>query len=383
MSRGTIGRRVALGAWSVVAALAGGACGAKTGLRAPDVHVEDARVARPDAFDVVDAADAQDVPAVCVDVRFALERRGAEALLVIDRSTSMSWGLNGSTATPPSRWSLLRDALSSSLPTFERVLGMGAVFFPSRLSGDSCGVSAALDVDIRLNNAAAINAMMAATSPGGTTPTNDAVRFAGQRMLARPGRDRTRNLVLATDGAPNCNDALDDRTCPCTSGGGSSAPGTCVGQAALCRDEARTIATITEFARQGVPTFVIGIDEDGRPDLVDVLNRMADAGGRPNTLPGGQRYYSVRRREDLAAAFATVQRALATCTYFATSVPPTPDDADVQLGPDAVPRDRDHRDGWDWTDAPNGEVTLFGSWCDRALAGNMPLSGNVECRDRD
>ena len=41
--------------------------------------------------------------------------------------------------------------------------------------------------------------------------------------------------------------------------------------------------------------------------------------------------------------------------------------------------DTARRDGWDWTDAGYGELTLFGPACDRVLGSVEPLEATVAC----
>src|SRR4051812_21985713 len=110
-------RRFAVGLALTSLEFAGVGCGAKTGLRVPDASVGDD--VPDDAFVRYDA---------CVAGRFALVRREARMLFVIDRSGSMTQPLVA--AERLSRWDAMRGALSVSLPRVERELQFGALVFP-------------------------------------------------------------------------------------------------------------------------------------------------------------------------------------------------------------------------------------------------------------
>lgn len=361
-------------ALAVGSALAG--CGAKTGLLVPDI-------ASP--------PDATDVP-VCMPARFELQRRSAEILFLIDRSTSMAQSLDGRMGVPREqwRWTILRSALATALPPFEARVEMGALFFPQELTEPvpdfeaACAIlgGAGVDVDPRLNNSGAIVSVLDRTRPGGGTPTYEAIRRARSYLLANQTRGRAAFIVLATDGGPNCNSRLDYAVCACTSRDPSGMPTCAVNANAYnCLDDMRTLSAITATVADGIPVYVIGIDDPTRPDLTDVLNQMAQAGGRPNNAPGEPRYYGVRSAEGLTSAFATIQRSIAQCAFVTASPPADPDAVALTVNGMEVPRDETRRNGWDWTDPAFGEVAFFGPACERVSAGTATVVGRVGCRD--
>jgi hypothetical protein len=359
---------------AALCALAGAAlaCGAKTGLPIPDV-------VHRDVTDVV-----------CTPGRVALTRPSAEVMFVIDRSSSMDWGLEGSRLTRPRRWDILQNVLEMALPPFENTVDMGAAFFPRAVGptpniADLCVAGTSIDVEPGPGNASRIISFFATTQPGGGTPTFDALLVTGRFLLGRAARGRAQYIVLATDGGPNCNGALDRLTCACTSVDDMGNP-TCGADRTgadgrfNCLDDRRTIDAIAESASRGVPTFVIGIDDVTRVDLTQVLNRMAIAGGRPNTRTGGERYYSARRRQDLLDAFDTIQRTIARCAFVLSTPLVDPDALVLESAGMEIPRDETRREGWDWTNRDAGEITLFGRYCD-AMPSAPSVTATISCPD--
>lgn len=390
--------------------LALSACGAKTGLRVPEASMDSSMDATRDVVDVQDAPDALDVPdvrdvvedevAACVPGRFALDRRGAEIMFVIDRSNSMAFSLEGATnpGMLPTRWQVLRDALQMVLPMFERTVSFGAKFYPQVVAPNNpdlmanCTSAPGIDLAPALGNSTPLINFFRTTRPGGGTPTHDGLRQASQYLRARPGRGSARYIVLATDGGPNCNamPPVPHTSCVCT----SSDPNACRADPRVgpfnCLDDARTVALIREIATPAdpallaIPVYVVGLDGSmmSREDLLGVLDAMAVAGTRPRpAMPGERRYYSVRRPEDLQSAFQTIVAPLARCAYVTPSRPDNPDEIDIEVNGRLVPRDATRNEGWDWTDASFGEITFFGAACTQASATNATVSARVGCRD--
>ena len=347
------------------------ACGAKTGLRVPDA-TDDAPLDASDAFVRFES---------CVDGRFTMVRREAQIVFVIDRSGSMSQPLNPGGV---SRWEAMRAVLGQTLPPFEDAIRMGALLYPRRpdssalASAQACDQlpGAGINVPPRRSNAAAVLASIGSDGPSGATPTASAVARATRYTLAEGSRELARYLVVATDGAPNCNTTLDAATCVCSYGTASCAA-TGVG-ARYCLDDDGAVAAIGAARAQGVSTYVVGIDGDLAPEYVAVLDRMAVAGGRA-VAGGARRYYSIQDAAALRQAFEAIQRTIVRCAYVTPSRPDRPDRITVRVGGVEVPRDTARRDGWDWTDAGYGELTLFGPACDRVLGSVEPLEATVAC----
>jgi hypothetical protein len=398
---------------AIACALTASACGAKTGLRVWDSSVDagiDATPDVPDVVDVTDVSDARDAiepeeaAAVCIPGRFDLERRGAEIMLVIDRSSSMAFSLDGAQDPAsmglPSRWQVLRDALGAVVPMFDRTVSFGAKFYPQVINPIDqgnidalCNGASGIDLEPALGNAMPLLSFFARTRPGGGTPTHDGLLVASNYLRARPGRGTARYIVLATDGGPNCNamNPTPIATCVCT----SSDVNTCRNDPRFgrynCLDADRTVALVRDVAQPSmpgvtpIPVYVIGMDGSmtTRPDLLSVIDDMAVAGGRPRPVvnPGDRRYYSVRNPGDLQGAFQSIVAPLARCAFVTPSRPDNPDEIDVEINGRVIRRDATRAEGWDWTDANFGEITFFGMACAEASLPATQVRARVGCRD--
>ncbi|TAK31542.1 MAG: VWA domain-containing protein [Myxococcaceae bacterium] len=341
-------------------------CGAKTGLLV-DASVDVVRVDRPDA-PTVDVCTPQVVDATPSSV---------ELLLLADRSTSMERDLLGGSGSPR-RWDVLRDALAATLPRYQDRIAMGLQFFPGIGGTGICAVGATPDLNPGLSQALPVLMRFSRTEPNGRTPTWLGVQSAGRYLLGRAAPRRFRAILLATDGAPNCNGALDGARCTCTALGGTGQQ-QCEDDPSLCLDDGRTVSEVARLAAQGVPTYVVGIDGDNQPELITVLSQLAVAGGRPNPATATRPYYSVRRPADLLSAFDQIQRQVSRCVFGVPSAVPPSATVSVTLAGAALARDPDRQNGWDWTDAERTTLTLFGAACDRASSGATSVRLRLGC----
>lgn len=304
------------------------------------------------------AARLPDGGVACVDGQLSLLPARPVVMLVIDRSSSMNQTFPGTTG---SKWTALRGALRQALPAWGSSLELGTLFYPSTSSG-ACTVSASVDVAPALENVDAVLAKLNATSPSGSTPTAIALERAGAALSARRTAGSARALVLATDGAPNCNTALNPRSCTCVGGGGCTA--------IRCLDDTRSLERLTTLAASGIPTWIVGLRSASDAVFVDVLNRMAVAGGRP-FVGGTQQFYSASSQLELESALATIRQQVGACRYLTPSVPDVGGTMELELDGAFVPFDPAQQEGWSWIDANNGELALHGDTCTRAQA--LPL----------
>ena len=356
-------------------------CGSRTGLFGEDMPT--LAEAGPDR-----AADAVDEPIGCKPGTFAFELATAQLMFVLDRSGSMAFSLTGQDPVPPgqqSRWATLRDALFQTIVPFDTQIAMGAKFFPEVPSRDSlgdpeeaCRVDTGVAVAPALGRSQDILSVFDTTEPRGGTPTSDALRLAAQYLSGRRGVART--MVLATDGAPNCNGNLDALRCTCTTPRFDCSADPQVG-AYSCLDDTRTISVVADiFGNQKIPVYVVGIGSTERPQFLQVLDDMAVAGGRART--GKPRHYNAQTALELRDAFSTIRDSIAKCTYLTPSAPTDPDAITVTIGGAVIPRDTTHQGGWDWVDQAYGELQFFGPACEAAgKATPQTISGTVTCND--
>lgn len=374
-------RRALRAAWIAATLLVG--CGAKTGLLIPD--------SGPDAG--MDAAmDAGVDTGVCMPEELALERRGAQVIFAIDRSNSMDDTIDGQHRDPgdprPSRWDILGTTLGTVLADADPLLEIGAKFFPAvQIEGrdttpeEACSVDPGIDIPPARSNVPALLAVFARTGPGGGTPTASALGEVQAFFERRPAFGVPRFVVLATDGGPNCNPdtGVPPDRCVCT-----GPPPTCNDSPMFgpynCLDEGSTLPVIEGiFTTFEAPVYVIGLDDPMRPDLADVLDRMAVAGGRPRDIPGERRFYSVRRTEDLRGALTAITESIARCVFNVSPTPRPDATVEVRIDDVLVARDGTRTEGWDFTSPDRSELTLFGGACARVTATDGTVTAEILC----
>jgi hypothetical protein len=181
-------------------------------------------------------------------------------------------------------------------------------------------------------------------------------------------------MILATDGEPNCNGSLDPGSCTCVESNAG-----CRFNVNQCLDDVRTIDRIASQAKKGLPTYVIGIEDASDARFASVLDRMAEAGGRPQT-GATHKYYSGNSEAELEAALVTIRNQVGSCTYLTTSVPDARGTISVTLDGANLPFDPSGTSGWGWSDRNNGEILLAGDACATVAAEPVPaLTAQVTC----
>ncbi len=274
--------------------------------------------------------------------------------------------------TSSSRWAALREAVTTSILPLADELPLGARFFPDpNVVGEKveCSTDPGTAILPALGTAPAILELFEG-SPEGATPTAAALRRASEEVATN--RSTARAIVLATDGAPNCNASLNGNTCVCT----ADDPLACMraGGATSCLDDVQSVQVITSiFATRRIPVYVVGVGPTEA--FRGTLDAMAVAGGRPRS--GTTKYYDAVDGVGLTAALSSIHDGVARCTYEISSSPDSADAIDVELGGKQIPRDPTHVEGWDWVDDGYGRLELFGSACARAR--DATATARVRC----
>jgi hypothetical protein len=364
------------------------ACGSRTGLFGTDPAAE--------LLDgsVRDAATTDALPdgaTPCTPGRFTFELATAQLMFVLDRSGSMAFSLDGKQPDrfgnlPPgvlSRWDTLRDSLFQTLTPFDNALAMGAKFYPEESApgpspaDEACRTDVGVGIAPARGNVKDIINVFDTTDPNGGTPTSEAIRLAAQYINGTRGVART--MIVATDGAPNCNGDLDNSRCTCTSVTGNCA--TAPGGEFNCLDDVRTITVVRDiFQTMKIPVYVIGIGSTERPEFLKVLDDMAVAGGRPR--PTSPKHYNVQTSAELTSALGSISDSIAKCTYLTPSAPTDPNAINVEINGKTIARDPSHMNGWDWVDQAFGTLAFFGPACVAASSGTTTTSqvtGVVTC----
>ena len=349
-------------------------CGARTGLDV-DLATDGASAPR-DALADVDADGDANVPIACVDGTIALTRAQPTLMLTIDRSGSMGDPIGGPGSV--SKWQALTNALGQALPSVDGSMQIGALLFPTSASrtAASCIVSGGPNLAPATGHVGQLLGIMRSNTPGGATPTADALKAAAADVLQARAGSNARAIVLATDGAPNCNASLDPNTCRC-----ASVIQVCR-TSQNCLDDTRTVDEIKSYAASGLPTYVIGIQANGDVAFTDVLNAMALAGGRPSG--GAQQFYAAASEADITAALVAIRDQVGACTYLTTSVPDDRGTITVTVDGVVIPYDPTGVQGWTWGNKGNGEIRLVGAACGAVTdAGNPTLLAHVVCNVAD
>lgn len=310
-------------------------CGART----------DLNVARRDGGVAGDArVEGRDAEAAC-DQPVALEAVRADLMFVLDRSGSMDFRLGAGSST---RSTVLRDGLGVTLPAFDASSRLRALLYPVRAAARMTVCDVPPTFDVRLGaSASMILDALDAHPPAGGTPTAEALSRAYDALATA----RAPVVVLATDGGPNCDPADRGRSHY------GIAPESCIDggiAVATCLDDERTLAFISEALADGIPTYVIGMDVT-LDLLVDVLSRMAVAGGRRR--PFGLPFYDVGRPEDMRQALETIAGEVSRCAFVDPG-----GNGDVHV--DGLRTD-------DWRRGPNATIELQADACARARDGVM------------
>jgi hypothetical protein len=182
-------------------------------------------------------------------------------------------------------------------------------------------------------------------------------------------------IILATDGAPNCNSAASCTFEQCMPnmenfpGCPKLGPDNCCappeGTPQNCLDTKPTVDAIGALKAAGFPTFVVGLP--GAAPYASVLDDMAVAGGFPFTE--SPKYFAVNTA-DQAVLLSTLKKVaakiVATCTFTLQKPPDKPENVNVYLDDVVLPFEPTN--GWT---IDGSKVTLQGAACKRVTEGDV------------
>jgi hypothetical protein len=247
--------------------------------------------------------------------------------LVLDRSGSMS--MNDIT---PTRYDALHTALTG--PNGAVTTTQGSVYYGcAQFSGDETCPPVNLDkptyaVDRALNNAAAIDALITANGPGGSTPTADWITAVTADFAAKPPPAGSVPIILlATDGDPN------------SCGGGA--------------DNGASVAATKAAYTAGIKTFIVGLAGLNLQFLQDIANAGTGKPTGQNPMCGNcSPYYTANDPASLAAAFNSIIGGVLSCDLTLSGMvdPSQANQGIVTLNGMMLVY------GTDWTLDPNGMV---------------------------
>lgn len=286
---------------------------------------------------------------------------------VLDRSGSMAAPAPGGT-----RYSVVQKAASDIVKHLELLIKAGATVFPAQSSDPFAQCNAGEEVfPVTYGDAFGFKTATQNVKVNGGTPTASTMSALLPKLKALPG---TTVVVLATDGAPNCNEfaTCDKSLCMeniegcwpqddcCALGQNCCAPTGPAGPI-NCVDRDPTVSAIAALKAAGIRVYVIGIP--GSETYEKVLADMALAGGA--AIAAWPFYYKVDDLSTIATVLAGAAGSAIPCDFKLGDVPKDPSLTNVYLDKKVVLQDP--VDGWTWS-APD-TVTLHGAACVKLHTG--------------
>lgn len=330
-----------------------------------------------------DAPPAPDASGLCGNLIVPVLSDLPNLYFVVDRSGSMSEPLAGTSHT---KYQNARIAIGNVLRAIGHRVRYGAAVFPEWGAASSDGCAAGKEVfptqqgDPPTYAAAGqdgpiLQAMLGALfiQPLGGTPTSSTLEALHPGLVALEGETF---VVLATDGAPNCNDAATctAEECMLNVEGGSVNDQKCdaslnccapnLGGPTWCVDRPASVKAIADLYAAGIPTYVIGMP--GSETYTNVLDEMAVNGG--TARPTSPKYYPVTDSATLTASLKEIGVKVAiSCDVPLDGAPPDPSLVNVYLDSSLV--QLDPLDGWVWT--TDTSIQLRGAACDKLMSGDV------------
>lgn len=306
---------------------------------------------------------------------------------VVDASGSMSDPFSGSSLQ--SKYSAAVQAIAAVLQQIGHRVSYGAALFPID-NGSDCGLvgtevfptqagdSVICSINGKMGDVLTnLESVLDHRRPGGGTRLSATLSALKSTLTALPGKTV---VILATDGAPNCNPdaSCGPELCELNLAGYQFSNGTvCEGTFNCCDpmlvadgnlncvDSVATNAALSDLLSNGIATYVIGLPSSD-PVLGAVLDSMAISGGTArDTSP---RYYEADDPQTLADTLLAIATKVAvSCTIALDDAPPTWSLVNVYFDSQRVPQSADN--GWQQLDDHTLEIT--GTYCTTLQTGNV------------
>jgi hypothetical protein len=296
-----------------------------------------------DGDGIGDPCDPDPPPETCGDQVVSFNRDTPNILIVLDRSLSMNQN---------DKWNQATAALDSMATNLADDLRLGLAIFSGTDAGGPGGDMCA-DPSLRLpmgvHTSAEITASYAGLSPAGATPMRRALEVSLDSGWVDDPTDpldasRSKNVLLVTDGQPNCLDPRDYRQ----------------------EDVDGAVAAAAATYATGVHVFVVGFGDGVDPDTLD---RLAEAGGTDNPADPAHRYYQADSGADLEATLLAIGSSIVSCDLLLEGRPADP--TRIYVVTDGTPLVRDDASGFHYDDATN-TITILGDACDALRASALP-----------
>lgn len=291
----------------------------------------------------------------CADVHLTATPVTPTVMLIVDQSSSMTWGFGSGT-----RWGALKDSLLADstglISELQSNVKFGLAMYSSRDSDDDGRIDEGsvcpmlTTVAPAMNNFDAIAATYGPANVIDETPTGDSINAVLDSLEVDADSDETTVFIVATDGEPD--------TC--------SVPNPKTGQ-----DEA--IAAVTRAFGSGVRSYILSVGSDiSTGHLQDMANAgvgMASGETAPYWVAGGDTGLRDALREIIGNTLScevelegTLDPAMA-CSGLVTL--------------NGMPLVCDDPNGWQVVD--NNTIRLLGNACDAASHGPAILDASFPC----
>lgn len=335
------------------------------------METPDAWVVTRDAIPIADrgtgviAADA-----ACMTNTLDGQRVPTNLMILLDRSGSMN-NRDSMNTGRPTKWESAVAGLTSLLNRLSDNARVGITFFPStRNPSDvaSYATPAVAVAPLRTNRAALLGALRGA-SPGGNTPM--ICGFGGvQRYFQSYTADGSRNVILITDGVPTEECGMDLPMC-------SLLPpdfACLLSREVPIQNQVRVAVARTAMSSPPIKVYIAGTPEASDTFLSDlaVIGNTPRAPGCRESMSCHYRLQTMSFESDLTMALQDIESRALTCEFQVNADPSRvdPDRVNVSIqgmgmsSPSLIPRDVDHRSGWDYTEGRRS-IVVYGAACDQ------------------
>lgn len=304
---------------------------------------------------------------VCACTEARLLGDAPNLYFVLDRSGSM---LDGN------KWKTVRNVIVQTVTALGPRINVGAAIFPTDAT---CGPGKEVlavrpgDAPAGVFGPTATALAMATNVPElGGTPTAMTLASLTPNITTLKGKTV---VILATDGAPNCNANAACTVDACLSnleaqpGCPTGGQPNCCGPNGpdgpiFCLDRAPVLAAIDGLAAKGVATYVIGVPGSG--PYAGLLDEMALHGGTARgTSPQYYRVDSTDAKAFASALAAIAAKVTATCTFTLDDVP---DPAKLNVFLDGTVLPQDPINGWK---LDGTTVEIVGDACAKLQSGDI------------
>lgn len=295
----------------------------------------------------------------CVDIRKSYASVPPAVMLLIDRSTSMSFDFGDDT-----RWNVLREAIVAPdqglLASLDERARIGLMLYTGEGGFDNpLGCPIITRVDAQFGNIEGVRAAYLAAEPArrGDTPTGESIERATLE-LGRLESAAPKYILLATDGEPD--------TC--------AQPKPQAGMP-------EALAAAQRAFSQGIRVYTVGVSEGIGTDRVQQMAN-AGAGKDPSLIYGRdpdaeEPLFANDDPRQLATQLSGIIGDARTCTIELGAPIGSASSLDGRLILDGRVLEHDASDGWTFLD--DDTLSIEGAACDRILGDGQSLEVRFPC----